>query len=269
MKIELKERYGPVALVAGASQGLGAAYSQRLARAGFDLVLVARRTEPLQLLANEIRRQHGVTVTCIPCDLSEANGLEQILNSLGDREINLMVYNAAEPFIGPFLNQRPAEHGKMAQTNMITPLKMVHYFGGKMVAKGKGGIVLMTSLAAFQGSPFIALYAATKAFALTLAESLWFEWKTKGVDIIACCAGATTTPNYIKSNPAPLGWLRPPVQSPQEVVEECLSRIGKTPSLITGRGNRIASFFMRKIFSRQMAVNLMGNTTKKMYGVKY
>lgn len=266
--MKFNDRYGSVALVAGASEGLGAAYAYALALKGFELMLVARREQPLQKIAIEIREKYGVKVTCISCDLSEPDALEKILYLLGSTEINFLVYNAALPFIGPLLQLHLDDQVKMATTNMITPLKMIHHFGNKMVVSGKGGIVLMTSLAAFQGSPFIALYSATKAFALTLAEGLWFEWKSKGVDIIACCAGATATPNYINSNPK-FGLFRPQVQSPEDVVAECFKKIGKTPSLITGRGNRIASFFMQKIFSRKRAVSIMGTTTKKMYRINY
>jgi uncharacterized protein len=267
--MKLKEKYGSVALVAGASEGLGAAYARALAREGFELILLARREEQLQKMALEIQDKYRVKVTCIRCDLSEPNATDQVLLSVGSIEVDFFVYNAALPFIGSFLNFPPPCQVSMTATNMVTPLKLVHHFGNKMVAKGRGGMVLMTSLAAFQGSPFITTYAATKAFLLTLAEGLWFEWKSKGVDVIGCCAGATATPNYINSRPARLGWFRPQVQSPEVVVTECLKKIGKAPSIITGRSNRIASFFMRKIFSRTMAVNTMGRATKKMYSIDY
>ena len=264
--MSLKEKYGSVALIAGGSEGLGAAYAHALAREGFKLILVARREVPLQKIALTIREKYDVDVTCLTCDLGEPDAMDKILSTLGSIEIDFLVYNAALPFIGPFLQLHSSDLNKMTSTNIITPLRMVHYFGNKMVANGKGGIVLMTSLAAFHGSPFIAMYSAAKSFALTLAESLWFEWKNKGVDVIGCCAGATTTPNYTNSNPTNVGFFRMPLQSPEQVVEECLNKIGKAPSLITGRGNRIASFFMRKIFSRKRAVSIMGNITKKMYG---
>ncbi len=82
---------------------------------------------------------------------------------------------------------------------MLTPLDMLHTFGGKMLARGRGGIVLMASLAGFQGSGFLSMYAATKAFNRIMAESLWYEWKDSGVDVIACCAGATSTLNFIET----------------------------------------------------------------------
>jgi hypothetical protein len=153
----------------------------------------------------------------------------------------------------------------MATTNMLTPLDMLHVFGGKMLAGGRGGIVLMASLAGFQGSGFLSMYAATKAFNRIMAESLWYEWKDRGVDVIACCAGATSTLNFIETRPGKTSFLAPGVQTPQQVASECLKRIGCQPSFIAGRGNRIASFFMQKILPRKTAITIMGDTTRKMY----
>ena len=134
-----------------------------------------------------------------------------------------------------------------------------------MVAKGKGAIVLMTSLAGFQGSGYLSVYAATKAFNRILAESLWYEWKNSGVDIIACCAGATATPGYVHSQPEKTGSFTPRVLHAEEVPQECFRKLGKQPSCIAGRGNRIASFIMQNVMSRKMAVTIMGDTTRKMY----
>jgi short-subunit dehydrogenase len=134
-----------------------------------------------------------------------------------------------------------------------------------MLKKEKGAVIIMASLAGFQGSGFLAAYAASKAFNRVLAESLWYEWKDKGIDVIACCAGATSTPNYIKSNPEKTGFFAPRVQTPEEVVEECFKKLGKTPSFVSGFGNKIASFIMQRLMPRKMAVKIMSDTTRKIY----
>jgi short-subunit dehydrogenase len=144
-------------------------------------------------------------------------------------------------------------------------MNLVHHFGGKMVEKGRGAVVLMSSMAGFQGSGFLATYAATKAFNRVLAESLWYEWKDKGVDIIACCAGATVTPGYIRSAPGKVSLLAPAAQKPEDVVRECFIRLGRRPSFISGRGNRFASFIMQRLLPRITAVKIMGDNTRKMY----
>jgi short-subunit dehydrogenase len=120
-------------------------------------------------------------------------------------------------------------------------------------------------LAGFQGSGFLAAYGASKAFNRVLAEGLWYEWKDEGVDVIACCAGATSTPGYIATQPEKSSLFAPKVQKPEEVVAECMQKLGKRPSYITGRGNRIASFIMQRVLPRKMAITIMGDTTRKMY----
>ena len=263
--MDLKQKYGNTAMVAGASEGIGAAYSDILAAQGLDLVLLARRLTPLQQLANSLENKYNVNVTCISCDLSGTGAIRQIEETLQGREINVLVYNAALSYLGSFLENSSENHLQAARVNMLTPLDLVHFYGGKMVNRKKGAIVLMTSLAGFQGSGFLSVYAATKAFIRILAESLWYEWKNSGVDIIACCAGATATPGYKKTNPEKSGFFAPRVLDPEEVANECLKMLGRQPSFITGRANRAASFIMQKILPRKMAVNIMGDTTRKMY----
>jgi short-subunit dehydrogenase len=145
---------------------------------------------------------------------------------------------------------------------------MVHWFGNAMLRDGRGGIALMSSLAGMQGSGYLASYAASKAFIRVLAESLWYEWREKGVDMMACVAGATTTPGYIGSRPEPAGWLAPRPQQPEMVAEECLKKIGRTPSFVSGRGNKLASFFMQHVLGNRRAVRVMGNTTRKIYRIR-
>ena len=263
--MSLKQKYGTTALVAGASEGIGAAFATYLAKEGMDLILIARRLQPLQQLARSLQDRYKINVMSIQCDLSDPNATQQIEKALNGREISLIVYNAALSYIGPFIENSQENISLAAQVNMITPLNMVRFFGEKMVAKGKGAIVLMSSLAGFQGSGYLSLYAATKAFSRIFGESLWYEWKGRGVDVIACCAGAISTPGYINSRPEKTGFFTPRALNPEEVPRECFKKLGNQPSFITGRGNRWASFIMQKILPRKMAVNIMGDTTKKMY----
>ena len=263
--MKLKQKYGSTALVAGASEGIGAAFATRLAAEGMDLVLIARRIDPLHQLGNELKNRYKVGVMCIQCDLGDINASRQILEELNGREINFLVYNAALSYIGPFIKNTLEKQFQAVQVNMITPLNLVHLFGEKMLTKGEGAIILMTSLAGFQGSGYLSVYAATKAFIRVLGESLWYEWKNRGVDVIACCAGATETPGFKNSNPEKSDFFAPRIQAPEEVADECLKKLGKEPSYITGRGNRIASFIMQKILPRKIAINIMGVNTRKMY----
>ena len=264
----LLSKYGTTAMVAGASEGLGAAFSEALAQAGFNLVLVARRVEPLELLAAKLRHQYNTNVTIIACDLADADVVPKITETIGQLSIDFLVYNACVSYIGAFTATDITTHLKMAEVNMLSLLKFLHHFGGQMIERKKGGVVVMASMAGLQGSGYLSTYGATKAFDRILAEGLWYEWKPKGVDIIACCAGATATPNYLNTQPKKTSLFEPAAQKPEAVVAECLKRIGTTPSYVSGSSNRFASFLMQKIFSRKMSVTMMGNTTKAMYQIK-
>lgn len=261
----LKEKYGPLALVAGASEGIGAAYANYLAAAGINLVLIARRKEPLEKFAATLTAQYGIETICIQEDLAEHGAANHIVDLVNEHEVNLLVYNAGNSYIGRFEENPWDMHESIAMTNMITPLQLIHGIAPGMLKRGKGAIILMASLAGFQGTPFIATYAATKAFNQILAESLWYEWKNRGIDVIACCAGATSSPNFLNTNPGKQNFFAPKVQTPEAVVAECFKRLGSTPSFITGRANKLASFFMQRVLPRKKAVTIMGDTTKKMY----
>jgi short-subunit dehydrogenase len=263
-----KERYGNTALIAGASEGMGAAFADPLAFRGLDLILVARRKEVLEATASRIVQQFGVKVKAIVCDLGDADATQQIINAVGDLSIDFLVCNAASSYIGPFLETDLSTHLNITEVNMRSPLALVHYFGGKMVERGKGGIVIMSSIAGFQGSGFLSTYAATKAFSRVLAEGLWYEWRPKGVDVIACCAGATATPNYINTNPGKASALEPKPQLPEQVANECLRTIGKKPSFISGGGNKLVSFLMQHIFTKKKAIEMISDGVKKMYRIK-
>jgi len=266
--MSFKEKYGPTALIAGGSEGIGAAFAHSLAARGLDLVLVARKKEPLEIIAANIQTKYGVKVTVVCCDLTADDALEQIKSVVKEIPVSFLVYNAALSYIGPYLDENIGTHEAIAKVNIMTPMKLLHYFGGKMVAQGRGGVVVMSSLAGMQGSAYLATYAATKAFCNVFAESLWYEWKQKGVDVISCIAGATATQNYIDTQPGKTNPLAPKPQKPGAVVEECLNKIGRRPSFISGGGNKIASFFMRRILPNRLTVVIMGNNTRDMYRVK-
>lgn len=263
--MQLKQKYGSLALIAGASEGIGAAFATHLAASGMDLVLVARRLEPLNELAKTLSDKFKIQVQCITCDLASTDADQHILKQLSGKEINVLVYNAALSYIGPFENNSFEQHNQLAQANMVTPMNLMQIFGTEMLKNRKGAVIAMASLAGFQGSGYLAAYAASKAFNRVLAESLWYEWHTKGVDVIACCAGATSTPNFINTKPEKADFFAPRVQSPDEVVKECFEQLGKQPSFITGTGNKVASFVMQRLMPRKMAIMIMGDTTKKMY----
>ena len=252
-------------MVAGASEGLGAAYAKELAARGLNLVLIARRAELLQRLGADLATDNGIEIRTIALDLSSEDAPEQIAVNTGDIEIGLLIYNAAFSAIGGFSERPMDDHFKELQTNIHAPLKLIYLFGQRMLAQGHGGIVLMSSLSALQGSPYISTYAATKAFNIVLAEGLWDEWRTRGVDVLVCISGTIRTPNYFASEPGRTSGLSNMSLSPDQAAYEALDALGKGPYVIPGRMNRISSFIMRHFMSRKATVKFMGRILRKMY----
>lgn len=264
--MKFAERYGSWAVVAGASEGLGAEYACQLASRGLNLVLVARRRELLQSLATRLTAKYGIRTKLLALDLSAPDAAEQIVQKTMDIDLGLLVYNAAYSAVGPFLERSMDEHMREVHTNIHSPLKLVYLLSQRFHARGRGGVLLMASLSAFQGSPYISTYAATKAFNIVLAESLWEEWRARNVDVLVCISGAVSTPNYLASQPKRTGGLADRSMPPDQCVAEALEALGKQPYIIPGRMNRLASFVMRYLMPRKMAIQYMGRVLYGLYG---
>lgn len=262
MSADFRSKYGPWAVVAGASEGLGAAFAEALAARGLSVVLLARRAAALEELAAKIRASTGVEVRVAAIDLGAATLLDDVRAAAQGIEVGLVVYNAAASHVGRFLDSPIESKLRILDVNCRGPLVLADEFGRGMAARGRGGILLMASMAANQGSALIAAYAASKAFNLVLAESLWDELREDGVDVLACRPGATRTPGYERSKPATEAG---PIMEPAAVVEEALDALGKGPSMVPGLFNRAAAFFMARVMPRRAAVVTMGRATRKMY----
>jgi short-subunit dehydrogenase len=133
-----------------------------------------------------------------------------------------------------------------------------------MRMRGRGGIILTSSLSGFQGNPMLAHYAATKAYNLVLAEALWDECRSSGVDVLAVCPGATLTPGYLATRAAPPRFGFPPEMSADTVVEEALRALGRQPHIIPGWGNRVAAFIMQRLLPRRRAIEMMGRVGRRL-----
>jgi short-subunit dehydrogenase len=256
-----RERYGPWALVAGASAGLGEAFARRLAERGLNLLLMARRREALEALAGELREAHAVEVRTEVGDLGRPDLAEAALRLAAGAEVGLVVYNAAASVIGPFVDRPLEEQLHVVDVNCRGPVVLAHLFGGPMARRGRGGIVLMTSIAGSQGNPFLASYAASKAFNLVLAEGLWEELSSRGVDVVASRAGATRTPGYESSRPK----RSVPLMEPDPVVVQALDALGRGPSVVPGAINKLASFAFGRLLPRRTSIRIMGRATRRLY----
>ncbi|MGV8995430.1 MAG: SDR family NAD(P)-dependent oxidoreductase [Parvibaculaceae bacterium] len=183
------------ALVTGASGGIGASIARNCAGGGFDLVLVARSADKLEALAEELRAAHGVDVVVMPADLGVAGAAKKLFDTLKKKKIDIdvLVNNAGVMEMAGFAATLPARHQQMISLNVAALTDMLSYFLPPMIERGRGKILNVASIAAFQPVPSLATYAATKAYVLSLTESLSEELKGKGVSITVLCPGLTET----------------------------------------------------------------------------
>ncbi|MBI5536713.1 MAG: SDR family NAD(P)-dependent oxidoreductase [Deltaproteobacteria bacterium] len=248
---------GSWAVVAGSSEGLGAAFARALASHGFNLILLARRPQPLEALAAELREARSIETRAVPCDLGSPDMGQRLCEAMSGIEVELGVYNAAYSFVGPLLDKPLEEALRVVDVNIRGPLQFVHAVAPGMVARGHGGLVLMSSIAGLQGAPHLAAYAASKAFNIVLGESLWAELKPKGVDVVVSCAGAIRTPGYLKTATKDA----PGTLDPQQVAEQTLAALGKGPRVIPGGTNKLAAFLLTRMLTRRGAISMMGSST--------
>ncbi len=252
-----KEKYGPYALVAGGSVGLGAAFAEAIASRGVNLVLIARNEERLRATAARLAEAHGVDVVAIAADMADWDAVKKRVDAL-TVDIGLLVYDAAYAPIGLFEDATEEDLALAAAVNVRAPLLLTKLLTAPMIERGRGGVILMSSLAGGQGSPKLATYAATKSFNVILAEGLWKELRPRGVDVLACAAGAILTPGYQaaeKTKPAP-GTLPASV-----VAETALKALGRGPVVVPGATNKVGRFVLTRLLSRKAAIGMMAKNT--------
>jgi len=182
-------RYGPWAVVTGASDGIGREMAWRLAEAGLNLVLVARRHAVLDQIATDLAVRHGIETRVIAADLARGDAPATVVTGTDDLDVGLLVAAAGFGSSGRFIDSRLDEELVMVDVNCRAVMALSWHFGRRFANRGRGGMVLMSSLLAFQGVPYSAHYAATKAYVQSLAEALHVELAPLGVDVVASAPG--------------------------------------------------------------------------------
>src|SRR6266478_4895646 len=229
----------PLAVVTGASSGIGTDLARELARDGYDLVLTARTLAPMQALAAELEAQ-GASSVILPADLSRPGAAAELANAIEARglSVDVLVNNAGLGAIGRFDQIDPGRVSEMLQVNVVALTELTRMLLPGMVARRRGRVMLVASTASFQPGPRMAVYFATKAYVLSLGEALAYELRATGVTVTTLCPGATAT-DFFKVAGANEIALQP-AMSPSEV-----ARIGYQSLksgrrvVITGMLNRI------------------------------
>jgi short-subunit dehydrogenase len=248
------ERYGPWALITGASAGIGAEFARQLAQLGVNLVLVARRRGRLENLARRLESENNIQVMSVEADLSQPDFMSAVETVTQSIEIGLLVNNAGFGVAGRFLAHDLARELALLDVNCRALMILTHVYGNQMARRRKGGIILVSSVSAFIATPFEANYAASKVYELFLAEALRYELTSAGVDVLALCPGVTDTEFHEVSGSRPVGAM--PVQP---VVRLALNKLGKKPVAIPGLHNRILVGLLKWI-PRRLQTYLAGKT---------
>lgn len=236
------DKYGPWALITGASAGIGAEFARQIAAQGINVALVARRRERLEELCAELEAQHGVRTLAIAADLCADDFLDTITAALGTRHIGLLVNNAGIGTTGDFLDCDVETELQMLALNCRAPLMLAHHFGARMRDDRRGGIIMLASIAGIVPTPTMAHYGATKAWNRYLGEGLHEELGRAGVDVVSLCPGPTRSEFFEKANadlsqwPAP---MRAAIMSAEDVVKAGLKGLGKQSQVVPGLSYRM------------------------------
>ncbi len=196
---ELLDNYGPVALVTGASSGIGKAFAELLAANGLNLLLVARRLSQLEELASRLRKKYAIDVTVCQTDLSSLAAVQNIVEVARGLDVGLVVSNAGFSLKGQYAELDAQLMSAMLTVNCHIPMLLAHSFVPQLQARGKGGIIFTSSVESLMGCPFSTAYSATKSFVKNLGEGLWGELVSEGIDVLTICPGATATEGLARS----------------------------------------------------------------------
>jgi hypothetical protein len=253
----LAERYGPWALVTGASSGIGREFARSLAQQNVCLVLTARRADRLSELATALEREYGVRTRTVPLDLQTAGGAELLAGAVADLEVGVLVNNAGFGSIGPLDAQDPARVRAMVELNCTAPAVLTRLLLPGMRSRGRGAVIFVGSVAGMVPMPLHALYSATKAFDNFLGEALYEELRGSGIDVLALAPGSTETEFQEKAGEQPHAG-----ESAAEVVRKALGALGRRPSLVTGTRDWLRVNVAVRLLSRPLLLAVVRLATQ-------
>jgi hypothetical protein len=249
----LRSRYGEWALVTGASAGIGTEFARALARDGMSCVLTARRADRLQALASELESAFAVHTRVVALDLSAPDGADRLVDAVADLDIALVVANAGYGLAGRFEKQDAARLRDLMQLNCAAPVLMISRLLPRLLARGRGAVIVVSSVAGHQPVPFNAVYSASKAFDLVFGEALWAELQGSGVDVLVLQPGPTVTEFQEVAGETPHEG-----ESPVQVVGVALNALGDQPSVISGWRNWLQSNAAVRLVPRSIVALIAG-----------
>lgn len=255
-KLQFTHKYGPWALITGASAGIGKAFANELASRGLNVILVARRKSLLDDLAAELTSKYSIKTRTIEADMSDINAVNEVILKTQDLDVGLMIPNAGIEIHQLFDKQDWQQVNNLLQINVTAPTKLAHHYSGLMRKKGRGGILFVSSVMGLMPSSFFAQYSASKAYVQLLAEGMNRELKSAGVDVSVLAPNLTKTDMGDTVTQNMSAAMKSSMMAPEAVVLEGLSALGKHPSRVPGFLNRIQMFIMTRLMPRKLWPNI-------------
>jgi short-subunit dehydrogenase len=258
MRVALdKKRFGPWALVTGASSGIGKEFARQIAASGINVVLVARRENLLDEVGQGLANGFNVQYRNVVADLSQDGFLDKLAEATNDLDIGLVVSNAGTGNPGDFLKLDRQLHRTTLRVSTMAHLDITHHFGAKLVKRGRGGLMLAGAMGAEAGVPRMANDGAAKAYVHSLGEALHYEFKPRGVCVTVLAAGFTNTAVLEKFGLEPKTMPMKPM-SVEQCVSEALGGLRKNRSkVIPGRLNRILNALVPASLARKIEADLI------------
>ena len=238
----LRQRYGPWAVITGASSGIGLELATQLAQAGFNLVINARSREVLETVARQLRTQTQAEVRTVVADLADPTGVLALLEATATLEVGLLIASAGFGTSGRLMNSTLEPELDMIRVNCEALLALTYHYGRQFSARKSGGIILLSSLVAFQGVPYAANYAATKAYVQSLAEGLARELKPVGVDVLAAAPGPVVSGFGKRAN-----MMMSRSLTPEQVGVPILKALGRQATVLPGFLTKLLVYSLRTV----------------------
>ena len=260
-----QKRFGPWAVVAGASEGLGAAWAVELADKGLNVVLMSRSEKKLLNVRDTIKsRRADVDVKIYVQDLADPDLETKFRDFTKELDVGLLIYNAAYVPRGAFLSSDVSKAMTAIDVNIGGPTTLTHVVTSRMTEKNRpGGVVVMSSMAGLLGTGHVAAYSASKSWNTAFAHALWYEMQEHRIDVLSCIAGPTRTPSYLKfaGDRDMMNFIE---QDSDEVVQECTNALGQTPSLATGTLNKLTRFLFTRLVPVKAAIKVFSDETVRL-----
>lgn len=259
----LRSQYGPVSVVTDASSRVGSEFARQLAEAGLSLALVAKQRSKLEPLIRELQERFEASPEVVELDLLADTAIDQLLARTSQLDVGLVVLGASTITAGAFTTNELQAETELITLSAVRPMQLAHHYASRVVDRQRGGIILLTSAVGPQPAPYLANYAATKAYVSALGQALSYELHHSGVDVTVLSSGPIGDPRATPEDAIDLTRLPLLVTDPRDVVASALNGLGRSPLVIPRRANKLLDLGTRLFLPRPLRTRLVGWALRK------